>query len=114
MNESERGSGTILSTGLIAVISAFALLLGLLASGFDAKHRADSAADFAALAAAETLHDPFAESDPCAVAGTVVEDAELVSCTIRGDRVVVETRADVRFAMIGQRYLTGKAEAGPT
>lgn len=113
MDDPERGSGTVLSFSLIAVISAIALLMGGLAAGFDSKHRADSAADFAALAAAETLHDPFAQSEPCDVARSVVRDAEMVSCTIKGDRVVVETRASVRFGMLGSMHLTGKAEAGP-
>lgn len=113
MSDRERGSGTVLSVAIIGVISALALILAMLAAGFDAKHRADSAADFGALAAAESLHDPFSSRAPCEAAALVVTDAELVSCTVRGSRVVVETQASVTFGIMATWRLTGIAEAGP-
>lgn len=113
MEHSERGAGTVLSITLVAVIAAVAVILAALAAGFDAKHRADSAADFGALAAATALHDPLSERASCEAAALVIEDAELISCTITGSRVVVETRTEVAVGLIRGWHMTGVAEAGP-
>lgn len=109
----ERGSGTVLSLFIIAGIAGIAFILASLAAGFDAKHRADSAADFAALAAAQTLHNPGSADAPCAAAEKVVRDVELVDCTVRGSRVVVMTRATVSLGVMNSWTITGQAEAGP-
>lgn len=112
-DDPERGSGTVLSLGVIAVLASVAIFLGWLSAAFDAKQRADGAADFAALAAAQVLHDPFETGDPCVVASEVVRDAELVSCTVTNDRIVVSTQAEVRLGILGGTAMTGEAEAGP-
>ncbi len=112
-DDRERGSGTVLSVSLIAVLAGVVLVLGSLASGFDAKHLADSEADFAALAGARTLHDPTASEAPCAAAERVLREAELIACTVRGSRVVVETQKTVTFGLLASWTLTGQAEAGP-
>lgn len=109
----ERGSGTVLSVSIIAAAAGVAIIVGALAAGFDAKHRADSAADFGALAGAQTLHDGSSIRSPCEAAALVMQDAELVSCEVRGERVVVEAEAIVAFGLMSDWRMTGQAEAGP-
>lgn len=113
MEHPERGSGTVLSVTLIAAIAGVAVIIAALAAGFDAKHRADSAADFGALAAASALHDPFSVRTPCEAAALVIDDAELVSCTVTGARVIIETRVEVTIGLMSGWHLTSQAEAGP-
>lgn len=113
VDHSERGSGTVLSVSLIGAIAAVAVVIAALAAGFDAKHRADSAADFGALAAASALHDPFSIRTPCEAAALVIEDAELVSCTVTATRVVIETRVEVTVGLMRGWHMSGEAEAGP-
>ena len=62
-------------------------------SSIEAKHRADAAAENAALAAADSYFG-WASGDPCTLAGRVAElsDTELVTCEIRQFDVVISLR----------------------
>lgn len=89
----DRGSATIwvLGTGLAVVLVGAAL--ALVAAGVLARHRAENAADFGALAAAVRLFDG---ADPCAAASAIVHanGARLVACRIEGTDVVVTAEVD--------------------
>lgn len=110
--ESERGSGTALALGLIVVLAAVAYILAAFAAAFSAHQRAGAAADLAALAAAQTLNDPFATADPCEVAERISE-VPLASCTIVGNMVDVQAVDTVPFGAFEGRQMVGRAQAGP-
>ncbi|WP_104526331.1 Rv3654c family TadE-like protein [Blastococcus atacamensis] len=110
----ERGSATvwvlILSAVLVAVAAA-AVLVGL---GMGARHRAATAADLAALAAAgrAVVGDP----DPCAAAAGIAaaNGAELVGCRLEPGAVVsVQVSVTVSLGRLGLHDSIGRARAGP-
>ena len=109
----EEGGGTVLATGIIAVLAVIMVALIALASAVDAAHRAAASADFAALAGAQVLADPHSRQDPCRAAAATVGDVTLVSCTVSGSRVSVETAAEVPFVLGSSLTLRGRASAGP-
>ena len=87
--EDEAGSGTLLAVAVIPLL----VLAGTVVIGLGqvavARHRADTAADAAALAGASTLL--AGDGDPCAVATRLVvaHGARLASCRVVGDVVQV-------------------------
>lgn len=98
----DRGAGSVLVVGLVAVAVALAALLGVLARAQGAHLVARSAADLAALAAASVLVAPpgVVVADPaaspaasCALAGEVAarNGGTLARCTALGDGVVQVT-----------------------
>lgn len=92
----EEGAGTVMAVTVIAVIVSVVVLLAPVAVVLEARHRAEAAADSAALAAADTALG-LATGTPCTRAGEVVAAVAgpvLVSCRQRGDLVRVEVRAD--------------------
>lgn len=109
---SERGSGTVLAAGLgLVVMMAMALLL-LLAQSAVMASRAASAADLAALAAADALRG-ISPGVPCTVAAEVAgrQEANITGCT-EGGGETVEVRTElVSRSMFGAA--TGHARAGP-
>jgi len=75
------GSGVVLVLGLVAVVLGIAMLVSGWGAATVARHRAEAAADLAALAAATPdLPDCARAADVAARSG-----AALVSCTVRGD-----------------------------
>ena len=108
----ERGSGTVLAVGLaLTVMAAMAIAL-LFAQAAVFAGRAASAADLAALAAADALRG-LSEGDPCTVAMEVAvrHGATLVSC-VEGAGQTVEVRTElVERSLAGPA--TGHARAGP-
>lgn len=108
----ERGSGTILALGLAVVVVLATAMVLLLAQSAVLASRAASAADLAALAAADA-HRGLTSGDPCTVAAEVAarHAAELISC-LPGPDLSVEVRTEMN-----QRTLagpaTGHARAGP-
>jgi len=70
----ERGAGTVLALGLIAVVVLLMLALGLMAGAQGGRWRAQTAADLAALAGAAHLLGASGDVDAaCAVAREAVE-----------------------------------------
>ena len=109
--DEENGSGTILSLGLMGAIGLILSLMVFLAVLFDTQQKAVNSADFAALAVAEVLNRP-ADKEPCRVAHDVVEDADLVSCVIKGNQVEIQTTAHVEiFGM--ELSIPARSLAGP-
>ena len=109
---SERGAGTVLALGLGAVVMAMLLGLLFLAQAGVMASRAASAADLAALAAADAARG-LASGEPCAVAADVAakHDAKLAACSVAGGNVV-EVRTELaRPFQWG--IATGRARAGP-
>ncbi len=110
----ERGSATvwvIALSGVLVVIGTAAVLVG---AATVARHRATTAADLAALAAAE--HAVRGDPGACAAAGEVAgaNGARLAACTV-GDGAVVEVAVavPVRLGPLGVSRAGARARAGP-
>lgn len=110
--QSDRGAGTVLALALGAVVMALLAGLLLLVQASVTASRAATAADLAALAAADAERG-LASGEPCAVAGDVAgrHEARLTSCKVLGgDEVEVTTELAYPFAW---GAATGRARAGP-
>ena len=110
----ERGAGTVLVVGVIAVLLAAALGVSGLIQAQAAAGKARSAADLAALGGATALSSVVAPSEPCETAGRVARanGAEVTECTVAGEDVVVEV--SVRTRVLGVvREAVSAARAGP-
>ncbi|UNX56298.1 flp pilus-assembly TadE/G-like family protein [Georgenia sp. TF02-10] len=116
----DRGSGTVLALGLIAVLMVLTLAVVGLARAVHARGTAQTAADLGALAAAAAVQRPTG-TEPCVAARTVVaaNDAELTGCTVTGEVAVVSTAAAVAGVGGGDAGAGGRllaratARAGP-
>ena len=110
---SDEGSATVLVLSLTCVVVLVATVLVALGAVAVARHRAGSAADLAALAAASRALQGQAEA--CALAGSVAGagGARLVRCALDGATadVVVEVSADGPLAALGPAR--AGARAGP-
>ncbi|MEV7662901.1 Rv3654c family TadE-like protein [Paenarthrobacter sp. NPDC089316] len=108
----ERGSGSVLALALGAVVMALLLGLLLLAQAGVMASRAASAADLAALAAADAARG-LTSGEPCAVAADVVghHSATLTSCTVVGGEVV-EVVTELAYPF-NWGVAKGRARAGP-
>ena len=114
MSDRERGSATVWVLALAGVLAVVGAAAVLVAAAVTARHRAGSAADLAALAAAgrAVLGDP----DACAVAARVAggNGARLATCRVGDDAVVAVTVVvPVRLGPLGLYEATGRARAGP-
>lgn len=109
---SERGSISPLVIGCLGVLLLLGAALGVVSAMVRAHRDAQSAADLAALAAAQALG---AGRDPCA-AGTAIaaaNRARLVSCAVEGPNARVRVEVDGPH-WLGQRAdLAAEARAGP-
>ncbi|NLS11007.1 hypothetical protein HGQ17_13580 [Nesterenkonia sp. MY13] len=97
----DRGSGTVVAVGIIAVLILLLALVAVLGAVAVATTHATRAADLAALAGADTARG-LNTGDPCTVAGQVAarNGVELESCSVGGEyptevRVTVSKRFDV-------------------
>ncbi|NDR53304.1 Rv3654c family TadE-like protein [Actinomyces sp. 565] len=110
----ERGSGTVMVLGIIAVALCLALGAAGLIQAQAAAGRARSAADLAALAGATALSSVLAPADPCATAQRVAQanGAELGTCEIDGEDVTVMVTVPTRVLGIPRRA-GAAARAGP-
>jgi secretion/DNA translocation related TadE-like protein len=109
----DRGSVTVWAAalaGLIWLSSSAALLYGAAVVG---RHRAETAADLAALAAA--VHVPDGDSAACALAASVAarNGAELRSCRVLSEDVEVQVSRRVGLGGLGTRGALARARAGP-
>jgi secretion/DNA translocation related TadE-like protein len=109
----DRGSVTIWAMGLAGVIwlgSSAAVLYGTAVAG---RHRAETAADLAALAAA--VHVPDGTERACAVGARIAvrNRGSLRSCRVIGDDVEVAVSTRVRFGGLGVLAAVARARAGP-
>lgn len=109
----DRGNATVFACfGLLALL-LIALLLVQFGAAATARHRAQSAADLAALAVAGAADRGSAAA--CATAHGVVQRmrASVSSCLLDGWDAVVTVRIPVGLAGFGAREVAAVARAGP-
>lgn len=106
----EAGSATIWAVGFICLLVALAVGIGLLGSALAAQARAQSGADFAALAAAEAYFYGT-NSAPCNLAAQVAQEnkVSLDSCVLNASDV----RVSVKVKTVFNWQLQVRARAGP-
>jgi secretion/DNA translocation related TadE-like protein len=95
-----------------ALVAVLAAMLGLVAA-VGGRHRAEAAADLAALAAAAQA--VRGEAVACGRAARVATGTggRLVLCRVRGGEAVVEVEVALRVAALGGVTARGRARAGP-
>ncbi|WP_433499236.1 Rv3654c family TadE-like protein [Sphaerimonospora sp. CA-214678] len=109
----ERGSATVWAVAMMALICVAALVVVQIGAAAVARHRARSAADLSALAAASWM---FAEPGrACERARTVamVNGARLRSCSLSDGVAAVSVVVAITLPLAGNRTATGTARAGP-
>lgn len=116
----ERGAGTVLLLGVVALVAMLALAVGALGQAKRARGSAQAAADLGALAAATALQ---AGLDPCSAALMTVRrnDAELAACRPRAGGVVqvsasraTASSAGVFGGVLGPASATARAGPRPS
>ena len=110
----ERGAGSVVALAVCAVLVTGALAIGALAQAVVARHTVSSAADLAALAAADRL--AVGGGDVCAVAARVLaaQGSDLTGCRVQPDgSVVVEASREVASSSAGWGPARASARAGP-
>lgn len=108
----EAGSATVLVLAMAGVLVLIGAALGTVAAMVQAHRLAQSGADLAALAGAQSL---AARRDACDEARRIAEanDVHLDACRVVGREVLVTVRADGP-RWLGQRSdLSAQARAGP-
>ncbi|WP_152978081.1 MULTISPECIES: Rv3654c family TadE-like protein [Micrococcales] len=113
----DRGSGSVLAVALLGAIMVMVVFVIAAGQAAWAHHRARTAADLAALAAADAARG-LTSGEPCAVARRVAEanGARLVGCcppSDRGEVRDVRVEADVPAWLGRLGPVTGLARAGP-
>ena len=110
----DEGSGTVAVLGIVAVLATCCLMAAALFQGAAARHRAESAADLAALAAAQAVIDGRTSGSCSAAEGLASRNgAVLTSCVVRGEEAWVTTAVNVRGVLAGLGPATARAHAGP-
>ena len=109
----DRGSMTVWAAAVLALVglsSGVALTYGTAVVG---RHRAETAADLAALAAAVRATD--GDAGACATASAVAagNGGVLRGCRVVGADVEVTVSRSVRLGSLGLRTVTVRARAGP-
>ena len=111
----EDGHATVLGAFVVAALAAVLVMVIYVGGAVLARHRAQSAADLSALAAA--IDHVAGETNPCAAAQDLTRrqgsGAELVGCRTDGDDVVVTVRVPVELGSFGTSDATAAARAGP-
>ena len=110
----ERGSATVWVLVLAAVLGLVAAASVLVGVAVVARHRAASAADLAALAAAGRAVTGDPSACEAAVDVALANAAELTGCRVEpGSVVQVEVAVPVRLGGLGMHTAVGRARAGP-
>lgn len=113
----DRGAAVIWVLASGAVLMVFALAIAARTAAVFARHRAEAAADLAALAAAARIG---VGGDPCASAAQFAarNHATLASCAVathpggRIGTVRIRVISEVRLPLVGTREVTATARAG--
>src|SRR5829696_1364993 len=109
----DRGSATVWLAGLAALIGLVAATSIVRGGAVLGRHRAETAADLAALAAAaRALDGPVAA---CAAAGTIAarNGASVTRCSLAGEDVEIEVSRPLVVGGVGSWVVTASARAGP-
>ena len=111
--DGDRGSATVWVLALSGVLAVVGLAAVLVGAAVVARHRASSAADLSALAAAGRA---VAGGDACGTAAEIAgaNAAELTHCAVDAGAVVtVEVSVTARLGRLGAFSATARARAGP-
>ncbi|WP_132992396.1 Rv3654c family TadE-like protein [Gordonia zhaorongruii] len=113
--QNDDGFSTIVGAAVIAALATVLVAVVYLGAAVVARHRAQSAADLAALAAA-SAHASGA-GDPCAVARSLIGRQDggprVDTCRIDGQDVVMHVLVSVRLGALGVQDASASARAGP-
>ncbi len=109
----DAGSGTVLVLGLVLVLASFTAVLTGVGVLVVTRHRADAAADLAALAAAVSAVEGSADACAAAARTAAAAGVTVVACSLQGDEAVVavELLPPGQLAALGPARST--ARAGP-
>jgi secretion/DNA translocation related TadE-like protein len=109
----DRGSVTVWVVGFVALVWLAATAATAYGGAVIGRHRAGTAADLTALAAA--MHVLDGESAACSVAADVAgrNGAVLRICRVAGADVEVEVARSVDVAGVGMHTAVARARAGP-
>lgn len=109
----DRGSATVWLVGLAALIGLATTVGVVHGSAVLARHRAEVAADLAALAGAVEVS--VGEDRPCTAAARIAErnGGRLTACTVTGDDVEVTVTRRLTLGRLGSRAASARARAGP-
>ena len=110
----QRGSATVWVVALSAVLALVGAAAVLVGAAVVARHRATTAADLSALAAAGRT--VLGDAGACAAAQGVAaaNNAELTRCTVGAGAVAeVAVSVSVRLGRLGVHTATATARAGP-
>lgn len=110
----ERGSATVVAVAMLALLMSIALGVMVFGTAVVARHRAQAAADLAALAAAGRLASGSAAA--CAAASSVAGAMRSTITTCRVEQLDVVVGVDVRVELgrWGVGSARAQARAGPT
>jgi len=113
MKRDERGSASLLAVGVALLLLGGGLVGALWAAVSLGSHRATSAADLAALSAAQAVQS--GALDPCTSARRIALDqqVELRECAVEGEIVSVAVAVRLDLGAIGSPIATARARAGP-
>jgi secretion/DNA translocation related TadE-like protein len=108
----DRGAGSVLIVGLVAVVLVAGLTVLGAAHGVVRGQQLAAAADAAALAAADVLLG-WVPGEPCAVAQRLAEahDARLADCRDEGLSVVVRVEASILGLVVARSARAGAAHS---
>ena len=111
VRKADIGSATVVGIGMVVAVGILISMLLTIALVMKAGAVARTAADHAAIAAAQQY--TFGSADPCATANTVSQanHAELVSCMIQGQDTLVSVQVATHMPLIA--YAHAYARAGP-
>ncbi|THV27034.1 Rv3654c family TadE-like protein [Glycomyces paridis] len=112
-HDRERGSATVLGAGIVAAIVTLAMAFTAVGQATAARHRAQGAADAAALAGAAKVL--FGEGEVCAAAQELTEEAEveLERCEVRDLEVTVYVSTPATGIPSAFGPATAVSRAGP-
>jgi secretion/DNA translocation related TadE-like protein len=112
VSRNQRGSATLLAVSFLGVLLLVGAALGVVAAMVWAHRSAQAAADLAALAGATELRHG---ADACGRASEIAgaNAADLTSCTVQGEAVVVEVTITGPRWLGQQGDLSAQARAGP-
>lgn len=109
----DRGSATVWLAGLAALIGLTSTIGVVQGCAVVARHRAELAADLAALAGA--VHVSTGQEEACTTAARIAgrNGGRLTACTVSGDDVEVAVTRRLMLGKLGSRAASARARAGP-
>jgi secretion/DNA translocation related TadE-like protein len=111
--EGERGSATLVAVAMMAVLMAIVLGGSVVGSAVIARHRAQAAADLAALAAAGRIASGPQSACGWATSVAAANGGRVAACTVEELDVVVTVEVTVPLGSLGIAPASAAARAGP-